>query len=59
MLKQSLVFLSKQVHYKLLLTIPYRRKATNLYNGVGKHKFKAWSCAVSIVEYKILYKKNM
>ena len=41
LLKQNLVFLSKQVHYELLLTVPYKRKATNLYHGVGKQKFKA------------------
>lgn len=57
MLKQNLVYLSKQVHYELLLTVPYRRKSTNLYHGVGKQEFKAWSCAVGIAEYKILYKK--
>jgi hypothetical protein len=56
--KQNLVFLSNQVHYELLLTVPYRRKASNLYHGVGKQKFKVWSCAVSKVEYKILYKKK-
>jgi len=41
LLKQNLVFSSKQVHYELLLTVAYRRKATNLYHGVGKQKFKA------------------
>jgi hypothetical protein len=58
LLKQNLVFLTKEVNCELLLTVPYSSKATNLYHGVGKQKFKAWSCAVSIVEYKILYKKK-
>ena len=57
LLKKILVFLCKQVHYELFLTVPCRRKSTNLCHGIGKQKFKACSCAVSIVEYKILCEK--
>ena len=40
LLKQNLVFLSKQVHFELPLTVPYRRKETNLCHGLEKEKFK-------------------
>jgi hypothetical protein len=56
--KKNLEFSFKQVHYESPLILSCRTNATKLHHGVGKQKFKAWSCTVSIVGYKILWKTN-